>query len=303
MTRPVVFDPAELSNAFGRRPIALEHVLADHPLLTLDALVELASVLPPRSVEHHHSLGVPLVRPDVNPDVVDAPPAEVTRGIADNGTWMVLWHVEQVPAYRALLDETVAEARALLPRREGPAGRSDAYIFVSAPGTVTPAHIDPEHNLLLQIRGTKQFVIGRYPDAATEQRTAERYYGGAHRNLDWLPPEDQTFTLHPGTGVYVPYLRPHWVFNGPEVSIALSAAFQAGRRDHWAKVHHFNDRLRRHRLTPRPPGSVPTLDLTKRVAEGVCGRTERLLHGRALREQARERDAAVFAGPGGTRIR
>lgn len=304
MTFPVCFDPAELADALGRRPIEFRHELADHPLLTLDALVELAAALPPRFVEHHQSLEEPLVMPDVNPEVVNAPPAEVARSIADNHSWMVLWHVEQVPEYGALLDETLADARAILPRREGRVGRSDGYIFVSAPRTVTPAHVDPEHNLLLQIHGTKQFVVGRYPDAETEQRTAERYYAGrTHRNIDWLPPEDRTFALRPGTGVYVPYLRPHWVFNGPEVSISFSATFQASRRVRWAKVHRFNGRLRRRDFTPRAPGSATALDITKRVAEGICGRTDRILHGREQTAQAAAEEAEIFAGPGGTRLR
>ena len=31
----------------------------------------------------------------------------------------------------------------------------EAFIFISSPNTVTPYHMDPEYNFLLQIRGTK----------------------------------------------------------------------------------------------------------------------------------------------------
>ena len=31
----------------------------------------------------------------------------------------------------------------------------EGFIFVSSPGSVTPYHIDPERNFLLQVRGNK----------------------------------------------------------------------------------------------------------------------------------------------------
>jgi hypothetical protein len=302
LTGPVHFDAAELDDAFGRRPLAVEHDLVDHPLLTLDALTDLADRLPTRFVEHHRGEDLPLVQPDVDVEVIDATPAEVARGIRENGSWLVLWHVEQIPEYRDLLDETVADARALTPKREGRATGSDAFIFVSAPNTVTPAHVDPEHNLLLQITGTKRFATGRYPTREAEQRTAERYYAQSHRNLDWLPPEDQVFAMRPGTGVYVPYLRPHWVFNGPEVSISFSATFQTSRRQQWGGVHRLNGRVRQRGGSPRPPGDRPVLDLTKRAGDAAYNRINRILHGRELRAAAEQEEAATYSGPGGTRV-
>jgi hypothetical protein len=156
---------------------------------------------------------------------------------------------------------------------------------------------------LLQIRGTKQFFVGRYPSLEHEQRSIERYYHGAHRNLDWLPPADREFTMRPGSGVYVPYLRPHWVLNGPDISISLSATFQTQRRDLWAEVHRLNGRLRARGGSPRPPGSNAALDRAKRVGELFWSRADRLRRGSELRERARLEKVATFSGPGGTRVR
>ena len=73
----------------------------------------------------------------------------------------------------------------------------EGFVFLSAPGSVTPTHVDPEHNLLLQVRGTKEMNVGRFPDAETEQRDLERFYGGGHRNIDQLPVGAQTFSARP----------------------------------------------------------------------------------------------------------
>ena len=34
--------------------------------------------------------------------------------------------------------------------------QKQGFIFISSPGSVTPFHIDPENNFLLQIRGSKK---------------------------------------------------------------------------------------------------------------------------------------------------
>src|SRR3546814_18644643 len=59
-------------------------------------------------------------------------------------------------------------------------------VFISSPGSITPYHFDPEHNILLQLRGTK--VMNVWP--AGDERFAprpqhERYHTGGHRNLPW----------------------------------------------------------------------------------------------------------------------
>jgi hypothetical protein len=292
-----------LDAAFGVTPAVVHHGLADHPLLTREAMVDLAARLPSQLVEHHLGRELSLVMPELGWSAVDAPPVEVAENLGHNGTWMVFWHVEELPEYRALLHEILGEVTARVAGREGRLGPLEAFIFFSAPGCVTPAHVDPEHNFLLQVAGTKEFVAGTYPDSEARQRTAERYYYGAeHRNLDWLPEPALTVTLEPGTGVYSPYLCPHWVRNGDEVSISFSATFQTSARQKWGRVHRFNGRLRRLGLAPRPPGRVAALDETKRVAEALASHAERV-GGRARAGHWRRGEEHQMAtGPYGTRI-
>jgi hypothetical protein len=267
-------------------------------------MIELATTMPSHLIEHHRGRDLDLVMPDLGWDVVEAPPLEVARDIEATGTWMVFWHVEEMPEYDALLHEVLDGVMSRVSGREGELGPLEGFIFFSAPGTVTPAHVDPEHNFLLQILGTKKFVAGGYPDMGIQQRTAERYYlGGSHRNLDWLPPEALVAELEPGMGVYSPYLCPHWVNNGDEVSISFSATFQTTTRQKWGRVHRFNGRLRRLGLSPRPPGRASMIDDGKRLVEAMASKTEALLGERRTTHWRRGHEDQMAEGQYGTRVR
>ena len=120
------------------------------------------------------------------PDL-EGPPSETVRGIDHNGRWMVFWYLEQVPEYGALLDDCLDEAQTYLPRAVGPMYQREAFLFLSAPGAVTPVHFDPEHNFLLQIRGRKDMNVSAFRSPETERRELERYYDGGVRNLEATP--------------------------------------------------------------------------------------------------------------------
>jgi hypothetical protein len=254
-------DPVTFAEALGRRECAVRHSLASHPLLQLEAIAQLADAMPKGTVELHEAKQ-PLLVPGGLPDIAAAPGSTV-RSIATNQRWMVLWNIEQVPAYRALLDQILDQAEPYLPKREGPMGRREAFLFLSAPNAVTPVHFDPEHNFLLQIRGWKEMNVGRFPDRASEMRELDRYHDGGHRNLEAIPPLSTRFNMRPGEGVYVYPWAPHWVNNGPEASMSLSITFRTQRSQRQERVHVLNARLRRHGLKPRPAGDSEGVDWSK----------------------------------------
>ena len=47
----------------------------------------------------------------------------------------------------------------LVRARTGTMYKREAFIFVSSPNAVTPFHMDPEHNILMQLRGTKTMTL------------------------------------------------------------------------------------------------------------------------------------------------
>lgn len=261
MTGLLSIDPAVLAGAFAREPLSVRHELTAHALLTVEALAELADALPVEKVEHNRG-ELPAVLIGDAP-TVDLKPGEIARGIETNGCWMVLKNIELDPAYRDLLNTTLDEVEPLVSDLEGSMQEREGFIFLSAPGSVTPSHVDPEHNLLLQIRGTKDMNVGRFPDAETEQRHLERFYGGGHRNIDQLPVSSQVFPLTPGDGVYVPPNAPHWVQNGEAVSVSLSITWRTPVTDRVARVHAVNARLRRLHLSPRAPSDNALRDRAK----------------------------------------
>jgi JmjC domain len=256
-------DAQDFTRAVARRPFGVKHSLVDHPLLRLEAIAELADRFPGRIERHRADL--PQVMPGGAPEL-DGPPSETVRGIDHNGCWMVLWFIEQVPEYKALLDAILDEVEPLLPPEIGGTRQREAFLFLSAPGAMTPVHFDPEHNFLLQIRGTKDMNVCPFPSRASELRELERYYDGGHRNLEAVPSEGELFRLDPSDGVYVPSFMPHWVQNGPHASVSLSITFRTQASLRAERVHIVNARLRQLGMSPKPPGSSAVPD---RIKESV----------------------------------
>jgi hypothetical protein len=255
-------------------PSSVSHALGDHPLLTIESIARLAERLPEDRVEHNVG-NLPKVVDDDAVERSDLPVGEIARGIETNGCWMVLKNIERDEEYGNLLDELLDQVEPILDQRDGGMSGREGFVFLSAPGSVTPSHTDPEHNFLLQVRGTKELSVGRFPDEKTGQLALERALGGGHRNVDSEPAEPRAFHLEPTEGVYVPPHAPHWVQNGDEVSVSLSITFQTPENERAIRVHSVNAKLRRLGLSPRPPGQRARLDRRKEACAKALGRLRR----------------------------
>ncbi len=266
---------------FDRKPFHLRHGLAGHPSFSLPRLMELARRLPEEFVEYNAGALPVGVRPQETPRN-GLSPEETVRRIAECGSWMVLKRVEQDPEYGALLDrcldEVAAQAGAVLP----PMRRREGFIFLSSPGAVTPFHLDPEHNFLLQIRGTKSVSMWDREDRfVLPEAELEKFYAAfVHRNLPWREVFQTTawvVPLEPGQGLHFPVAVPHWVKNGPEVSISFSITFRSDSSERRELIYRANARLRKLGLSPHPPGRSILLDSTKRAAFSALSELKRVL--------------------------
>jgi mannose-6-phosphate isomerase-like protein (cupin superfamily) len=263
-------DRAGLAGLYPETPGIVPHGLTDHPLLTLDALARLAAALPANSVEYNRG-DLPI---GVDPATVPAnglSPEETVRSIEENGSWMVLKRIEQDAAYAALLRETLAEIAPLVEGRTGKMLGLEGFIFVSSPNAVTPFHFDPEHNILLQIRGRKTMTVFPQEDAAIVDPEAHEAFhlGQHHRNLQWrddFAAKGRAFDLEPGQAIHVPVKAPHWVKNGDAVSISLSVTWRSEWSYAEADARAFNHLLRKRGLSPAPPGRWPATNATKSLA-------------------------------------
>ena len=242
--------------AYPDAAVKLTHELAGHPLLTIEALAGLAERMPAASVEYN--LGkLPLgVRPEDTPSN-GLSLGETIRTIETNGSWAVLKNVERDAAYCALLDAALRELAPMVELWTGPMLNREAFIFLSSPGSITPFHMDPEHNILLQIDGEKVMTVFPAGDEAlVPGRQSETFHAGGHRNLTWdeeFLAKGTPFTLVPGEGILVPVKAPHFVQNGAAVSVSFSITWRSERSVAESELHAFNALLRRRHL---PTGKV-----------------------------------------------
>ncbi len=267
-----VFDCATIgrfADHYPEMPHRMEHHLPEHALLTLDAIARLGEALPAASVEYN---------PGDLPVGIDAGAVpengltigQTIRTIDVCRSWAVLKNVEQMPRYAALLMELLGELKPAIEAKTGRMLRPQAFIFVSSPGAMTPYHFDPEHNILLQLRGTK--TITQFPagDARFAPPAAhEAYHSGHQRNLIWnddFLPAGTAINLAPGQAVFVPVMAPHFVRNGPEPSLSLSITWRSDWSFAEADAHGLNRLLRRAGLTPHGPGRFPARNKGKAYA-------------------------------------
>lgn len=272
-----VFGPASraaFAAAYPETPVAITHRLGEHPLLTLDSLAALAAQLPARSIEYNRGdlpIGV-----DGKPGGTGLSIEDTIRHIATSNSWAVLKNIEAVPEYRDLLHDLLGELRPAIEAKTGAMLRPQAFVFISSPNAVTPYHFDPEHNILLQLAGTKtmtQFPAG--DDRYAPDTTHESYHTGGPRELAWrdeIAAGGAAFALAPGDALMVPVMAPHFVKNGPASSISLSITWRSDWSFAEADARCWNGLLRRTGLSPRAPGRWPARNRGKAYAWRVWRR-------------------------------
>ncbi len=259
---------ARFAAAYPETPTVIAHQLAAHPLLTLDSLAALAGQLPEASIEYNRGnlpIGV-----DGKPAPTGIGIEDTIRHIAISDSWAVLKNIEQVPAYEALLLALLGELKPQIEAKTGAMLRPQGFVFISSPDAVTPYHFDPEHNILLQLTGSK--VMTQFPagDARfAPDCTHESYHSGGPRELHWrdeLETGGREFALGPGQALTVPVMAPHFVRNGPRSSISLSITWRSDWSFAEADARCWNGLLRRAGLQPAPPRRWPHRNRAKALA-------------------------------------
>ena len=259
-----------LTGAYPETVCTLAHNLVNDPRLALPALVALAARFPAANVEYNPGK-LPI---GIAPEDIPSPALSIedtVRSIEHNGSWMVLKFIENDPEYRALLETTLAEILPMTAAITGEMLGMEGFIFISSPGAVTPFHFDPEHNILMQIRGSKVMTLFAADDENIVSGAAHEAFhlGQQHRNLKWddrFSTAGMPVALSPGQAVYVPVKAPHWVQNGPEVSISLSVTWRSQWSYAEAEARGFNNMLRQVGLNPASPKRYPAQNRAKSLA-------------------------------------
>jgi hypothetical protein len=272
-------------NFSPRRICRLRHNYHEHPLLQLDRLEQLAHALQPTDQCRFLAPGTT----DASRFVHKRKTAdgrsldEVFRQLHEPGSWIALYNVQTDPTYGPFLRDAVANVRGFS------AGETPVdvrgFIFISAPPSVTPFHIDRENNFWLQIRGRKTLSVWDRMDRETvAARDVDSFiqYGDLSgvRLTDEARSRAINFDCGPGDGVSFPSTSPHmshtepsWVTPRDFVVISIGVVFYSAVTRRNAYVHAANGALRRLGLDPDVAGVSEWADRAKyplgRVAVAV----------------------------------
>jgi hypothetical protein len=276
MTATSAIFPPEALTAFAAaypdRHQRLKHALIGHPLLTRGAIAALAERHPQERMEYNLGTLPIAIAPEDTPDN-GLSVADTIRTIDENKSWIVIKNVERDPAYGALLDDLLAELEPTVKPRTGPMEHREAFIFFTSPGSITPFHMDPEHNILMQIEGEKVMHVFPAADPAlVPPEQSEAFHAGAHRNLQWNEAflgKADTVHLTPGDAILVPVKAPHYVQNGDAVSISLSITWRSERSVAEGELHSFNRLLRARKLPLVSIGARPEKQTLARIGYRV----------------------------------
>jgi len=261
----VTIDASVAREKFLEAPFALKHGLADHPLFTLERLIELAQSMPRDRIEYNSGKVMPGQRPEDIPSI-DMPPAEVIKRIEEANAWMVIKGVELDPDYAAILKNFVDAAQAAAGKKADDYSDLQGYIFVSSGSSTTPFHVDAEENILIQIRGDKFVHIFENGDRSLVSEEAMEISPSKHRNQHYEPSYEaraQVFAMKEGDAVHLPYLWPHWVHTGGRYSVSMAMTWKTPEVKRLNKIRLMNGTLRHFGLAQKPPGASPAMDCIK----------------------------------------
>lgn len=276
--RLLEFDLDTFRLHFPSKPFLVKHNLVSHPLFTIESLLELARRLPEKNVEYSAG-NVPVDMGNQLSPRTGMSAEETIRRIQEARSWMVLKYVENDPEYKRLLDQCLDEVKELSESVVPGMCQREGFIFITSPNSITPFHLDPEHNFLLQVRGRKQVnIFDPHHSGVISESDIEQGLFGKIRNLvykDEYQSKGQLFELDPGTGLHFPLVAPHWVKNLDNVSVSFSITFRSKESERRATLHELNSRLRARGKNPSPVGQSRLTDTAKYHGTRVMRRLRR----------------------------
>lgn len=250
------------------RTQAVRHRLSDHPLLQADQLVALGDRFrcSSRLFTFNNSASAAadfdaVSRLYPNTKTVK----ESLQNITDAKAWVLLRHVQADATYRTLIDETLNPIQPEIERKDPGMYYRAGWIFVAAPRTTTPFHIDRNHGILLQVRGTKTVYVWDAEDTEVVTERARDVFHARHDLglVKWheeFRERAHVFKVSPGMGVYIPETCAHLVETSDEPSTTISLTYSTKATRRHALVHVMHDLMHRKGIEPPPVGKRPLLD-------------------------------------------
>lgn len=278
----------ELGDTFDQMKVQrLRHQLVGHPLMTAQALADLALRIDPEFVRFHD--GERSVATNMSSLLHTDPTRDSLRKAIDNlhkaKAFVQLINIRSDPAYGALLDELHAELLPFLPERDRALINRDASAFLASPRSVTPFHLDHEQNFLCHLSGPKTFYVWDHRDRSVISEGAlETFYRvGKLRDAIYQPdvePRAQVFELQPGDCIYMPMGAPHAAVTGDDITATFSVLMNTRSSYDLVETYRVNHVMRRFGLSPSPVGDSSVRDSLKRHMLGAARVVRDLARGR-----------------------
>jgi hypothetical protein len=161
-----------------------------------------------------------------------------------------VYNLERTAEYADLTAEVEPLVRDFVGNREGGLAALNLGIFVASPKSVTPAHPDRHHNLLLQLHGHKEIWLEDDLVSRAHHVRVVDYLRCPPAGVSVLPPARKV-VLGPGDGVYIPPYTFHWTESSDEPATALSIGFSTPATLRDGDALELDLRLRRLRVRPR----------------------------------------------------
>ena len=268
---------------YNRASFLFSHALHENPLFALPQLLALAARRPAEPEYAYWSNG--RVGVAHRWDAKVAPRRSLIDTVAhieDNDSLVLLKHVER----DAVLGPSIARICEQVLGLSGARMRADVLeargtLLIASPGRLTSYHLDADVNFLFQIAGDKWLSVFDQADRTlTSHEELEHYYDGDANGAvfkEGRETEARLYDLRPGLGVHIPSMAPHWAQNRERPSVALSINFDLRSVGRLGRIYHFNCKLRRHGIRPRPPGSSAWRDSLKLAALSGLGAAQRMV--------------------------
>jgi Cupin-like domain len=237
-----------------RAAFSFQHKLKDHPALRLESLAQVIMRLPQERV--HYAIKQMRNGDDFEGTFKSKPGgATVEHAIERLHTgdgYVMVSQPEIDPAFAELHAHMLADVQSIIAARgiKGGALGAKLYLFIAAPNSVTPFHMDRYSTFLLQFRGTKDVTVFPQWDAQTiSPADREAYAAYAKTKLPWnesIDTRGTRFSFSPGQALHIPFAAGHHVKSGPsDISISMSIIFNTAQSMAWRGALEFNHRSRR----------------------------------------------------------
>jgi len=247
------------------------HNLASHPLMSLDSLSAMIRRLPPTQVFFSSA------QVNLNADFDRAwienrsqfSLQDALTDLAHTDAYIMVRAPETDPEYQPLFQQILACVEDGVREVDPDVRGAMLYLFISSPNSTTPFHVDRYSTLLMQFTGSKTLYLWPHNDRTTVPEDAmEKLFAERSKRGPQLATEREAFgiahTIHPGETLHIPFTSPHWVKNGPEVSISMSIIYRTRRSDQMMHAYELDHALRkRFGWTPHQVGTSPLRDQCK----------------------------------------